>query len=221
MTARLTSDPAIKAGDRFGRLVAVEFTRTANNKPGWQCVCDCGASSVATRYNLLNGNTTSCGCFYAENMRAGLRRTHGEAQGDGTSEFIIWSGIIQRCESPTAQAYARYGGRGIRVCEEWRGPDGFARFVADVGRRPSPDHSIDRIDNDGNYEPGNVRWATRQEQAENRRSSRKLTHAGETLTITEWARRTGLSQSGIARRLDAGWTVERALTQPSRLGAAS
>lgn len=120
-----------------------------------------------------------------------------------------------RCNNPNDPEYANYGGRGITVCVEWTRD--FPTFLRDIGRRPSMQHTLDRIDNNGNYEPGNCRWATKAEQARNTRVSRVLCHAGESLTITDWARRIGLSATAIAQRLRLGWTIEQALT-PTRYG---
>lgn len=118
-----------------------------------------------------------------------------------------------RCHNPNSEDYPNYGGRGIRVCERWR--TDFAAFLADMGPRPSSRHSIDRFPNqDGNYEPGNCRWATAKEQQNNRRNNNFLTHAGLTLTITEWSLRTGLSRQTILHRLKRGQSVSRALTEP-------
>lgn len=120
----------------------------------------------------------------------------------------------QRCNDPGSKSYARYGGRGIKVSERW---DSFPNFLADMGSRPSPRHSLERIDNAKGYEPGNARWATATEQANNRRSSRLITYQGETLTSAEWTRRTGLARHIIEQRLDKlGWSVERAFTTPVR-----
>lgn len=119
--------------------------------------------------------------------------------------------MIQRCEYPKARDYARYGGRGIRVCARWRGS--FAAFTEDMGERP-PGMQLDRIDNDGNYEPGNVRWATVAEQSANKSTNRKLTIGGVTLTVTEWARSRGLDPFTVFRRVYRGWSAERAVMTP-------
>ena len=129
-------------------------------------------------------------------------------------EYGIWCDIKKRCHTQSSHAYADYGGRGIRVCERWR--TDFAQFFADMGPRPSADRQIDRIDNDGNYEPGNCRWATRIEQARNKRNNVFLTHWGRRLTIAEWAEETGFTDKQIQSRLKLGWSHRRALTEPLR-----
>lgn len=126
--------------------------------------------------------------------------------------YSVWQGMKRRCQNPRDAKFSNYGGRGIRVCERWS--VSFSAFAEDMGPRPSPNHSIDRIDNDGNYEPGNCRWATREEQQNNRGNCRFLTFAGVQATVAEWSRMTGLSEGAIARRLRDGMSVESALTEP-------
>lgn len=133
----------------------------------------------------------------------------------GTPEFNTWSHVIARCTNPRSKDFPRWGGRGITVCDEWR--SSFLNFYRDMGPRPSPSHSIDRIDNDGAYEPGNCRWATQAEQQRNRRNNRWYTHEGETLTLAGWSERLGIPYFTLRTRLDQlGWTVDRALSTPVR-----
>lgn len=131
----------------------------------------------------------------------------------GHPDRHLWQQMKQRCRCVTNSAYASYGGRGIKFCERW---DNFLNFVADMGPRPSPQHSIDRINNDGNYEPGNCRWATRKEQANNRRSSRRLTHAGRNLTLAQWADELGMDWRVFHKRLSRGWSEEDAISRSLR-----
>lgn len=126
-------------------------------------------------------------------------------------EYFIWHTMKTRCSSPGNKRYERYGGRGITVCERWQT---FDNFLADMGYRPSPKHSIDRINNDGNYEPGNCRWATWQEQAVNKSDTRLLTYKGETLPMAEWARRIGLPPNTLSYRIRHGWPVDKAIETP-------
>lgn len=122
--------------------------------------------------------------------------------------YSVWQHMIGRCTNPNGgRSWANYGGRGIRVCERWR--DSFEEFLSDMGPRPSSGHSIDRIDNDGNYEPGNCRWATLAEQARNRRGNLRITHNGETLCVRDWSVRTGIGETTLAYRLKAGMPTDR------------
>lgn len=135
-----------------------------------------------------------------------------ERHGDWESpEYVVWSSIKYRCQNIEGSQYADYGGRGITMAAAWAAS--YPAFLAAVGRRPSPDHSLDRYpDNNGNYEPGNVRWATRKEQCRNRRSSVYIEFEGESRTLSEWCEITGLEYQTLYRRLSMGWTVEEALT---------
>lgn len=142
-------------------------------------------------------------------------RTHGEAprRGRKTTEYVSWSGMIQRCHNPSNPAYDNYGGRGIAVCEQWRSD--YSSFLAHVGRRPSKRHTIDRIDCNRGYEPGNVRWATWEVQGQNKRTNRLVHALGQTMSITAWARQTGIHRACIAARLDRyGWAANDAVSAP-------
>lgn len=201
------------AGQRFGRLLVLGYKHTPKGLR-WESKCECGAV-VAHKANMLtSGNTRSCGCLRREEARA-LFTTHGMKR---TTEYTIWSGIIHRCENPHYAGYANYGGRGIVMCERWR--KSFEAFYADMGPRPSKGHSIDRIDNDGNYEPGNCRWATRAEQARNKRGVHLLTFNGKTMPLSDWAAEIGMRPQALTHRIVRGWTVEKALTTPLAGGAA-
>ena len=137
---------------------------------------------------------------------------HGATMGRTTPEYRTWQRAANRCHNPNSEDFRDYGGRGIRVCDEWR--NDFAAFLADMGPRPSPRHSIDRINVDGNYEPGNCRWATPTTQARNRRTSVNITFRGETKHVDEWAMETGIKAGTIRFRVRAGWSPERTLTEP-------
>ena len=146
------------------------------------------------------------------------RYRHGDtASGSRTKEWRAWNAMIRRCTYPSMDRFPRYGGRGIRICSEWRAS--YEAYLRDVGRAPSSAHQIDRINNDGNYEPGNVRWATRSEQIRNSAKARPLTLNGETHLIGEWAARVGINRQTIQMRLDRyGWPIERALATPVQRG---
>jgi hypothetical protein len=127
--------------------------------------------------------------------------------------YATWNGMIARCNKPAMINYAYYGGRGIRVCERWMT---FENFVADMGEKPSPDLEIDRIDKNGNYEPGNCRWASRKEQARNRRSNRRIGLGGRVKTAIEWEEETGIPAKTILKRIKMGWSPRDALLTPVR-----
>jgi hypothetical protein len=154
-------------GLRFGRLMPLKRIDNVKSKVRWLCRCDCGAELAVKVDALRSGNTKSCGCAKIDGLIARTLK-HGNARaGAKTSEYTIWKTMKDRCFRPANPRFKDWGGRGITVCARWR--DSFGAFLADMGPRPSTRHSIDRIDNDGNYEPGNCRWATGLQQAANKR----------------------------------------------------
>lgn len=154
-------------GQRFGLLLVVAQAGSAKNRVLWRCTCDCGTTDVLVNGNMLQrGKKKSCGCATWA-MFSAARRTHGQAGAERTQVYQCWKGINQRCGNPNNPAWHNYGGRGIKVCDDWR--DSFEAFYAAVGDPPEPGLTLDRINNDGDYEPGNVRWATRLQQASNTR----------------------------------------------------
>jgi hypothetical protein len=197
-------------GEKIGRLVVGEcLGKRMGDYPVylWKCVCECGAEFVTSSDSLRSGRTVSCGC--ANRDKNISRATHRSVK---TAEYGIWIQIKRRCDCPRYWAYRRYGGRGITMCDTWR--NSFLDFLRDIGERPSSKHSIDRINNDGNYEPGNVRWATSSEQCRNRRSNRLVTVDGVTKTIIEWSEFSGIKWCTINARLGAGWEPRDAISLP-------
>lgn len=179
------------------------------------CRCDCGVEFHIERAKW--GEYKSCRHCNPQ-IGARLRTKHGHtARGAKTGEYNSWHTMIARCTNPKTPKFNRYGGRGIKVCVAWRAS--FERFLEDMGPRPSLAHKLDRIDNDGDYEPGNCRWATQRQQCRNFSRNHRIALNGETLTIVEWSERTGISQGTIAHRINSGWAPERALLTSHRSGA--
>lgn len=192
---------------RFGMCVVTSVGATSNHGPYVTVLCDCGNIKDIRLDHLESGATKSCGCYHHQLARE-AHTTHG---GYFTPEYRVWAEMLSRCNNPRNKAYHKYGGRGIHVCVEWHK---FENFIADMGNRTSKDYSIDRINNDGNYEPANCRWATRMEQGNNTRANRILIFDGKSLTITEWSRIIGIQGATIFSRLRLGWTINKALTTP-------
>ena len=204
-------------GRVFGRLTVTGRGPNGyrNGRPvaTWVCACACGATVGTKRSDLVSGDTKSCGCLKRD-LTSALRRKHGATIGGRTPEYRTWKAMRQRCESPRYADFANYGGRGIAVCARWR--ESFAAFLADMGRKPSPAHTIERINNDGNYEPGNCRWATQREQSRNTRRNHILEFNGVRMPLVEWSERQGISFGALLARVRRGWTTERALFQVAR-----
>lgn len=212
----------LRVGLRIGRLL---LRRMETKRFGpknrlqriWYCDCDCGKRDIAVcAENLCRPvPTQSCKCLQRECVSKRSRK-HGERGYKNrrqTPEYKVWCRMRVRCNSTDARDYHRYGGRGIKVCARW---NSYQNFLEDMGRRPSPNHEIDRIDNNGDYEPLNCRWATKVIQARNRRSNRKLTINGETRLLVEWSEISGAEPTTITRRLKLGWDNYSAVFQPVR-----
>lgn len=197
-------------GLRFGMLEVIGSAEPRKFQRWWLCQCDCGTRKEVAQHALRQGHTTSCGCKSATRIAA-LRRTHGMSS---SPEFQVWRAILSRCLNQRQQSYPRYGGRGIHVCERWR--MSFAAFYEDMGPRPSAWHSIDRINNDGHYEPQNCRWVTQRQQTLNTCRNVVLEHSGQRLTVAEWAERLGVQHGTLRRRLSRGWPTDRVLSAPIR-----
>jgi hypothetical protein len=198
-------------GRTFGKLTCVSYgpdhiTPAGEKHRTMVCACACGGAKTAIATSVRAGRTTSCGCQIAAGA---LKRTrHGQARASNRSgTYSSWAQMRSRCNDPGANGYQRYGGRGIKVCERWAD---FQAFLSDMGERPAG-MSIDRVDVDGHYEPGNCRWASRQTQAENKRTARHYTAYGETHNARGWHERTGVHPGTLRVRIQRGWPVERAV----------
>lgn len=194
---------------KFGRLTVLAFHgRDNQGKDLWDCLCDCGCHRVVRGDALLSGVTRSCGCLNREVAKVTAKKTgqknrvHG---GEGTRLYRIWRKMKERCLNPRHAHYKSYGGRGIRICAKWIHDFGaFQLWAKNAGYRD--DLTIDRIDNNGNYEPNNCRWATYKEQGRNRRSNRVI----EGKTLAEWLDTAEVSQDTVRKRLSKGWDIRRA-----------
>lgn len=201
------------SGARYGRLTVVaKAAEKRGRHTAWICRCDCGAETVVSRHSLTSGNTNSCGC-YNKDINAARFLKHGQHRNPA---YHCWQAVKNRCLRPGSAGYEDYGGRGITMCPEWR--DDFAAFLRDMGPRPSRRHSVDRIDNDGDYEPSNCRWATQSEQNLNQRRTVFVEVSGELATVHELAAAAGLPSNLVKRRLRRGLSLQRAL-DPKRYGA--
>jgi hypothetical protein len=210
-------------GQVFGRWTVVQFFEHRRRPNGvgqsayWLCRCECGNTGIISLGSLTckdeKNRSMSCGCRRKE-LASERAFKHGENQ-HNSPEYVAWTSTKQRCTNTNDPYYHRYGGRGIRVCNRWLGDDGFKNFIEDMGRRPTPKHTLDRFpDKDGHYSKENCRWATPSEQARNRITNRLITYLGETLPLVEWAQRYGLSRSRLRDRLENNWPIEKALTEP-------
>jgi len=209
------TNPVFKdlTGNVVGLLTVLAYLGTTHK---WLCQCECGNMASVHRDQLRDAKTQSCGCLF---RKAVVK--HGKSY---TAEYNIWSNMRRRCQNPNNSKFADYGGRGIRVCQHWN--SAFDNFLADVGLRPAPTLSLDRIDNDGNYSCGhceeclehgwvaNCRWTTATVQMMNRRNSKMLTWKDKTQSLIAWSKDTGIERSIIDHRLRKGWSVEQALTVP-------
>lgn len=216
-------------GTKQGRLTVIERAGSLKGQAAWRCLCECGKQTVVRGAALRSGETQSCGGHrpksiptYCIDCSAPITRyarrclkcddkiprsrpvVHGHAKRKAKlPEYDIWVQIKDRCYNENNHAYKNYGGRGIAMCEEWR--NNFQAFYVSIGPRPTPKHTLDRLNNEGNYEPGNVKWATRIEQARNTRKNVNLTIDGITRCVADWATVTGTSPQTIYTRRKAGW----------------
>lgn len=184
---------AISIGRKYGMLTVLSLLeKRVRGRKVWMCQCGCGKTSNVVSDQLSSGKTRSCGCLRI------LSTTHGMT---GTPTYLSWRQLMRRCYGTNSIRFKNYGGRGIKVCDSWHD---FKNFYNDMGEKPTQKHTIDRIDNNGNYEPSNCRWATEKQQQNNRSNNRKITHKGETHTVAEWADITGLDYKLIHNRIAKG-----------------
>jgi hypothetical protein len=200
--------PIDLTGQRLGEWFVLGY---AGNK-FWHVKCVCGQKTRIDGSALRRGRSKSCGCLKGERIST-AKQKYADRETTNTAEYMAWRGAITRCENKKDKNYPRWGGRGIKVADAWR--KDFLAFLRHVGPRPSSKHSLDRIDNNGNYEPGNVRWATRSEQMCNRSNTQFVTIGDETLPVSEWARRTGVAPTSVLWRIRNGWPPEAAVSIPS------
>jgi hypothetical protein len=199
--------PAVEVGARYGRLTVMSEAPKRPSSSGlrryWKCRCDCGNSTVSSDDNLKGGRSQSCGCGKAEATRQRFS-LHGSSS---SAEYKLWTGMKRRCLNQNSTDYKNYGARGIGIDPTWAAD--YAAFRAHVGPRPSPNHSIDRIDVNGNYEPGNVRWCTRAEQKRNQRTNVWVDYKGTRMCMADAAALAGLGVPTVAARRKKGWPEAR------------
>ena len=184
-------------GRKVNKLTVLRRVENVKRQPAWLCLCDCGGELRVLGHTLRSQDVTDCGCGAPE-RHAAASRTHGMSN---TSEFNIWSKIKERCTNPNVRAWKYYGGKGITLCERWLK---FEYFYADMGPRPSPEHSVDRVDCTKGYSPDNCRWATHEEQANNRTNNVRITRDGITKTMKQWASELGVTYSVVKERRLSG-----------------
>lgn len=182
--------------------------KKSNTSAYWLCRCDCGNKKLVNTTHLRTGGVKSCGCLQKQFI-GNLNKTHNKSK---TPEYRIWSVMKSRCYNKNNSRYDDYGGRGIMVGMGWL--FSFETFLKDMGKRPTKLHTIERIDNNGHYVPINCRWATRKEQARNKRNNKQLSYKGETKSMAEWVEITGLSYTTFQARLCRGWSIERVIETP-------
>jgi hypothetical protein len=195
-------------GQTFGRLSVVRYAFTGSHRRAfWHCRCECGRECDVPSQSLLRGQSRSCGCLHLEAIS-----THGLSK---TRLYRVWKEMHGRCYRPKNNRYALYGARGIIVCKRWHD---LAAFVEDVGEPPTPTHQLERMDNDGNYEPLNCKWATPTEQARNRRNTIVVEYRGESRALAQWCDDLSLPYREMRRRIvDRDWTPTRAFETPLRI----
>lgn len=196
-------------GIKFGRLLVLEYSGSIKGRPHWLCKCDCGKYVVKPSALIMYGNSKSCGCLKRDKMTK-----HGMAE---SRIYRLWKNMMQRTNNKNSASYCLYGARGISVCEEWKDPSKFIEWALSNGYNPNAEKGrcmLDRIDNNKGYNPWNCRWVAASDQQRNRRNNRLLTMNGETMCITDWAKRLGCNTTILYNRIKYGWPIERILTEP-------
>lgn len=202
-------------GEQYGRLLVESQAPNRGRHRYWNCRCACGAYKTVEQDSLRQGATKSCGCFRDEQIRK-AKTIHGATSGCSRGgskpvEYSAWCAMRRRCNNPNYACFHRYGGRGIKVCKRW---NVYQNFLDDMGLRPSAEHSLDRINNDGDYCPENCRWATREEQSNNSSACVLLETKGGRKTISQWARENGVPPKIAHYRIASGWSPEKAVSTP-------
>ena len=207
------------SGQRFGRLVALErvgrtLAPNGTRQSMWKCRCDCGNETVVKYIALTSGNTRSCGCWEEENRHTNMQKSIEQRRKSASISFMgnleahplyrTWKSMLMRCNNPNVKGYKHYGGRGIKVCDRWSGHLGFENFVNDMGERPTPEHTLDRVDYNGDYEPSNCRWATHEAQCNNKRNNSYVVLNGEEITCAQLCKRYGFYYTYVTYQLRQG-----------------
>jgi hypothetical protein len=193
-------------GNRYGRLVVISYAGKVKLNPYWNCRCECGNEKKVLAISLKNGDSKSCGCLQRE-LISKMASSHRMAR---TPEYTTWALIKQRCLNKNASNYKNYGGRGITICERWL--ESFENFIADMGKKPSPKHSIDRVDNELGYFKENCRWATIAQQSINKRNTVIINKS----TLAELAEKYNIKYKTLHLRFAKGWTFDEATLTPVR-----
>lgn len=203
-------------GMKFGRLTVLRIDFKTKTTIYWICKCDCGTIKSIIGDSVRCGKTKSCGCYAIEKTNERCTK-HGDSPFNGAaSEYYIWKSMKDRCRNPNNKCYHNYGGRGISVCAEWI--HSYETFLKDVGRKPTPKHTLERIENNKGYYKGNVRWATRTEQMNNTRANVNVTINGVTKNLKQWCIEKGLYQSSVYRRMKKGWSIQDAIYTEKKEG---
>ena len=218
------------SGQRFGRLVAIEYAGRIVNQNGfrttlWRCKCDCDKESIVRYPALITGNTRSCGCLERENKERVMKIAQQANRKSVSKDFIgkledhplykTWKSMLMRCNNPHVKNYNNYGGRGIKVCDRWSGDLGFENFVNDMGERPDGT-TLDRIDVNGNYEPSNCRWATTEQQMNNRTDNSCIVINGKSITCSQLCKKYGFYRTYVTHLIHDGVDVNEVIRRALR-----